>query len=561
MPRLRKSISVKSCRRICFDRFRGRKTGHPAIRKCGKNEKTNFQRAIKKFEISFFQNPPEAKRQGQLLKELRHYLQITEEEAMSTLNAEGKEITDAVESRQEKFWKISDAIWSYAELGLEEYKSSKLLADTIEEAGFTVDRGVAGMPTAFVGSWSHGTGKPVIGFLAEYDALPMLSQKAGSPKHDPVVPGAPGHGCGHNTMGSMQELTVITLKESMEKEGLNGTLKYFGSPAEEMLVSRPYMIRAGVFKDVDVVIDCHSWDFYKVAYGVEGTGMYSFIVTFRGKTAHSAGAPWLGRSATDAVELLHAGTERMREHLPVTQRSHWVTLEGGEAPNVVPDHASTWYFIRDHDENLEKHFNWIMDCAKGAALMTQTTHEVRVLTACHQRFNNKALAELIFEKIKAVGKPEYTEEEETFARALQENAGFPVKGLDYPMKLTSPETEPPRGSSSDVGDVTLIAPCATLRFPARILGSNSHTWTVTSAGGSSFAHKGLTAGAKIAALTAYDLMTKPELLAKIRAEFEEFSKQRPYKSFLPDDAEPPLGWNVGLMEKYRNVMEKFYINP
>lgn len=479
---------------------------------------------------------------------------------MSISNAECKEIEEAVKSKQEKFWRISDAIWSYAELGLEEYKSAKLLADTIEEAGFTVDRGVAGMPTAFVGSWSYGTGTPVIGFLAEYDALPMLSQKAGSPKHNPVVPGAPGHGCGHNTMGTMQALTVITLKEIMEKKGLNGTLKYFGSPAEEMLVSRPYMVRAGLFKDVDVVIDCHSWDFYKVAYGIEGTGMYSFIVKFRGKTAHSAGAPWKGRSAADAVELMHSGTERMREHLPVTQRTHWVTLEGGEAPNVVPDRASTWYFIRDLDENLESHFHWIMDCIKGAALMTQTKYEVRVLTAIHQRFSNKVLAERIFEYIKTIEKPAYTEDEEAFARLLQKNAGFPVKGLDYPMKLTSPATEPFRASSSDVGDVTLVAPTASLRFPTRIPGSNSHHWTVTASGATSIAHKGLTAGAKIAVLTAYDILTDPKFIAKIRAEFKELIKKRPYKSFLPDDAEPPLGWNKDLMGKYRDEMEKFYVN-
>jgi aminobenzoyl-glutamate utilization protein B len=258
---------------------------------------------------------------------------------------------------------------------------------------------------------------------------------------------------------------------------------------------------------------------------------------------------------------MHAGTERMREHLPVTQRTHWVTLEGGEAPNVVPDRASTWYFIRDLDENLERHFSWVVDCAKGAALMTQTTFEVKVLTAIHQRFSNKALAELMFENIQMVGKPVYTEKEENYARELQKNNGFPVVGLDYPMKLTNPETEPFRASSSDVGDVTLVAPTASLRFPVRIPGSHSHHWTVTSSACTSFAHKGITAGAKVAALTAYDLLTQPERLDQIRSEFESLSKERPYKSFLPDEAEPPLGWNTGLMEKYRPEMEKFYIEP
>ena len=480
---------------------------------------------------------------------------------MSTQNAEKEEMAKVVASKQESFWKISDAIWSYAELGLEEYKSSKLLSDTLESAGFTLDRGVAGMPTAFVASWSNGTGGPVIGFLAEYDALPMLSQKEGSPVQEPLIQGAPGHGCGHNTMGAMQALTVITIQDIMRKKNLNGTLKYFGSPAEEILVSRPHMVRAGLFDKVDVVIDCHSWDTFKVHYGMEGTGMYSFVVTFKGKTAHSGSAPWAGRSAVDAVELMHAGTERMREHLPVTQRTHWVTTEGGEAPNVVPDRGSTWYYTRDLDEHLESHFQWVIDCAKGAALMTQTTYEVKVLAAVHQRFYNKTLAELMFENIKAVGKPKYTEKEEAFARALQENAGLPTKGLDYPLELTSPETTPFRGGSSDMGDVTLVAPTVTLRFPTRIPGCPAHHWTSVSSACTSFAHKGISAGSKVAAFTAYDILTKPDVLSRIRTEFEELSKSRPYKSFLPAEAKPPLGINTELMEKYRDAMKQFYINP
>jgi aminobenzoyl-glutamate utilization protein B len=481
---------------------------------------------------------------------------------MATLDTEKIKIAKDVESKQEKFWKISDAIWSYAELGLEEYNSSKLLADTLEEAGFDVERGVAGMPTAFIASWSHGTGKPVIGFSAEYDALPMISQKAGANKQDPVVPGAPGHGCGHNTMGALQALTVTTMQEIVRQKNLSCTFKYFGAPAEEMLIPRPYMIRAGLFKDVDVVIDSHISDSFSTSYGKWGVGMYSFVVTFRGKTAHSGAAPWLGRSAGDAVELMHAGTERMREHMPVTQRTHWVTLEGGEAPNVVPDRATTWYFIRDVDENLESHFNWVLDCAKGAALMTQTTYEVKFLTACHQRYSNKALAELIFENIKAAGIPEYTEEEQAFAKSIQSNMGFPVRGLDYSLELTDDAAQPPVGVSTDMGDVTLVAPCAAIGYPVRIpKGLPIHHWNIVSVGATSLAHKGITAGAKVACFTTYDLLTKPEFLVHIRKEFEDNSKKRPYKTFLPDDAKPPLGWNASLMGKYRGEMEKFYINP
>jgi aminobenzoyl-glutamate utilization protein B len=480
---------------------------------------------------------------------------------MAVLNHEEMEIAKAIESREEKFWKISDAIWSYAELGLEEVKSSNLLADTLEAAGFRVDRGVAGMPTAFVATWSHGTGRPVIGFLGEYDALPMLSQKAGSPIQDPLVPGAPGHGCSHNTMCTTQALAVISLQQVMTQKGLNGTLKVFGSPAEEILVSRPHMVSAGLFRDVEVVIDCHGDSAFKVAYGMEGTAMYSFIVTFRGKTAHAGSFPWMGRSSADAVELMHAGTERMREHLPVTQRSHWVTTEGGEAPNVVPDRASTWYYIRDLDENIEGNFLWAVDCAKGAALMTQTAQEVKVIAAVHQRFGNRALAELVFDNIQAVGKPEYTKQEETYARDLQTAAGYPVIGMDYPLQLTAPGTEPMRGGSSDVGDITLVAPTVSMRFPARVPGSPSHHWTVVSAARTSIAHKGITAGAKVVALSAYELITAPGVLAKIRGEFEEQARKRPYKSFLPKGTRPPFGINASLMEKYRGAMEKFYLEP
>jgi aminobenzoyl-glutamate utilization protein B len=460
-------------------------------------------------------------------------------------------ICKAVEKRQEKFWRISDGIWGYAELGMEEYRSSKLLADVLETAGFKVDRGVAGMPTAFSATWSQGSGHPTIGFLGEYDALPMLSQKAGIPRQDALVPGAPGHGCSHNTMCTAQAL----------EKGLSGTLKLFGSPAEEILASRPFMIRSGLFQDVDAALDCHGDDAFQVSHAIDGTAMYSFIVTFKGKAAHAGSFPWNGRSAGDAVELMHAGTERMREHLPTTHRIHWVTREGGEAPNVVPERASTWYYIRDVDENVENNFQWALDCAKGAALMTQTTHEIKVIGAAHQRFPNRHLAEMIFENIKAVGKPAYTKEEESFARGMQTEAGYPIIGMDYPLRLTSPESEPFKGGSSDVGDVTLVTPTATLRFPVRIPGSRSHHWTVVAAGKSSIAHKGITAGAKVLALSAFDLLKNPKLLSEIREEFAELTSRRPYKSFLPDDTQPPLGINTELMEKYRTAMEKYYMNP
>ena len=268
------------------------------------------------------------------------------------------------ESVVKKFGSISDSIWSFAELGMQEFRSSAILIRALEEEGFTVEKGVAGMPTCFVATW--GSGKPVIGFLGEFDALPMISQKALTPVKSPIVEGAPGHGCGHNMMGTAAVAAIIAGKRSMEQNNVPGTIKFFGSPAEETIISRPYMVRAGVFKDVDAVIDNHASSNFGTRYGVNENAIISAIFTFRGKTAHSAGAPWSGRSALDGVELMNIATNYLREHLHYTYRMHYIILEGGEAPNVVPDKASVWYYVRNTDERIEDTFKRVTDCAKGA---------------------------------------------------------------------------------------------------------------------------------------------------------------------------------------------------
>ena len=268
----------------------------------------------------------------------------------------------------EKYGKISDAIWSYAELGLEEYRSAGLLSKTLEKEGFTVETDLAGMPTCFVAT--YGTGKPVIGILVEYDALPMISQKGRVPYREPLIDGAPGHGCGHNLMGTASIAAAVAVKQSMEKFNISGTIKVFGSPAEENLISRPYMIRAGLFDGVDAVIDNHSSTGFSTAYGVGGTALFSSIFTFRGTTAHSGGSPWDGRSALDAVELMNVATNFLREHLHYSSRMHYVILEGGEVPNVVPDKASVWYYVRNTDERIEEMYDRVVNCAKAAALAT-----------------------------------------------------------------------------------------------------------------------------------------------------------------------------------------------
>jgi aminobenzoyl-glutamate utilization protein B len=455
----------------------------------------------------------------------------------------------------EKYGKLSDAIWSYPELGLEEFRSAGLLAKTLEEEGFAIEMGLAGMPTCFIAT--YGSGKPVIGILMEYDALPMISQKGRVPQQDPVVAGAPGHGCGHNMMGTASAAAAIAVKKVMESHGLKGTIKVFGSPSEESLISRPYMIRAGLFEGVDAVIDNHANTGFGTTNGVYANAMYSTIFTFRGKAAHSAEEPWNGRSALDAVELMNIATNFLREHLYYTHRMHYVILEGGEAPNVVPDKASVWYFVRETDERVQAMYEQVINCAKAAALATGTTlEEIRCLVAIHQKHVNNSLANLIQKNIEMVGMPEWTADDEQFALELQKNLGVNASGMPKKVDTLGPPTNNyPGGGSTDVGDVTLVAPTATVLFPGVVPGAIWHHWSLVSCTYGETAWKGLNAGAKVIAATAMDLLTQPAELKIVREEFENYSKEHPYVPFLPADSEPPLDLNRELMLKYRPLME------
>jgi len=458
----------------------------------------------------------------------------------------------------ERFGKIADSIWSYAELGLQEFKSSKLLADTLEQAGFKVERGLAGMPTCFVAS--YGSGKPIIGLLGEFDALPMLSQKGRVPTQEPLIEGAPGHGCGHNAMCTAAAAAAIAVKEAIDKYHLPGTIKVFGSPAEETIISRPHMIKAGLFNDVDAVIDNHSGSGFGTSYGRGGNAVLSVIFSFKGKTAHGASA-WGGRSALDAVEIMDVSTNFLREHLDPAYRMHYVILEGGEAPNVVPDKASVWYYVRNSDETVEEQFDRVLNCAKGAALAAGVELlPLRWIAAAHQTHANKAAAELIQKNIDLVGMPAWTEEEQAFAKALQKTLGARETGMpDKVDALRPPSGARVGGGSSDVGDVTMITPTASIRFPGQVPGAIGHHWSSVACNFGSTAWKGLNAGAKAIAASAIDLITLPEELKKLRTEFEEYSKTHPYKTFLPADAKPPLDFNEELMKKFRPLMEKYEI--
>lgn len=467
--------------------------------------------------------------------------------------------TDALEYLQDsgiirKFGVISDSIWNFAELGMQEFKSSAILIKALSAEGFAIEKNVSGMPTCFIAKW--GAGKPVIGILGEYDALPMLSQKALTAVQNPIVPGAPGHGCGHNMMGTAGIAAAIAVKRSMEQNHIGGTIKFFGSPAEETLISRPYMVRDGVFSDVDAVIDNHASSSLETGYGVSGNAVMSVLFTFKGRTAHAASAPWSGISALDAVELMNVATNFLREHLFYTFRMHYVITEGGEAPNIVPDKATVWYYLRNTDEKFEELYKRVLDCAKGAALASGATLDtVRIISACHQKHSNKGVAEAIQRNIELIGMPQWTEAENMFAKSLQKE--MKAKEDGYPIKFNILH-EPPAiqlgGGSTDVGDVSLIVPTATLNFPGIVPGVIGHHWSTTTSGYGSAAWKGLNTGARIIAATTLDLLTKPKMLQAIRSEFETYSKEHPFRSFLPEGARPPLDLNKELMQKYRNAL-------
>jgi aminobenzoyl-glutamate utilization protein B len=466
-------------------------------------------------------------------------------------------------SRQEvyaKYGKMSDAIWSYAELGMQEYKSMKVITDDLEEAGFTVEHGVSGMPTAFMATW--GSGKPVVGLMMEYDALPMLSQKGMTPAHDPVIAGAPGHGCGHNQQGPSANAAALALKTAMEIFGIKGTIKVFGGPAEETLVSRAYMARDHLFSNVDVLLSNHGAPEFSTFYGTRGNAMFSVVFSFKGKTAHSASDPWSARSALDAVEIMNISTNFLREHLFYSSRLHYVITEGGEAPNVVPDLASVWYFVRNSDDRVESDYEKVVNCAKGAALASGTELSIRVLTAIHQSHVPKSLAELVQRNIELVGMPKWTEEEQAFSKALQKELGKDEKGLPTEVKKLEywdPDIKFTGGGSGDMAEVRLQTASASIRFPGEVPGLIGHHWSTTACNFGPATHKGIIAGAKALAATLIDILTNPKELGKIRDEFKKQVDEFPYKTYLPESAEPPLDLNRELMEKWRPKMEPTYL--
>jgi len=458
-----------------------------------------------------------------------------------------------------------DMVFSFGELGFQEVETSKYLTGILEKEGFRIERNIAGIPTAWVATW--GNGKPVIALGSDVDCIPQASQKPGVAYHDPLVDGAPGHGEGHNSGVPLNITAAIAVKRQMQRAKLPGTIKVWPGVAEELVAGKAFFVRAGVFKDVDVVLFTHVGNNLNTSWGqASATGLVSVEYMFKGESAHAAGAPWQGRSALDAVELMDVGWNFRREHLRLQQRSHYVITNGGDQPNVVPRNASVWYYFRELDYEHIKEMREIGDAmAQGAALMTNTTVTSRVLGSAWPQHFNKPVAEAMYENIKQVGLPQWSDADQTLAKALQREIKAREQGLAKElMPLAGPVTDEQRnrGGSDDIGDVSWNVPTVSLRYPSNIPGLPGHNWTDAIAMATPIAHKGVTAGAKVVAMTVIDLLTKPELVEQAWKYYREVqTKDTKYQPLIGPEDKPATYLNKRTMDTYREQMRKYYYNP
>ncbi len=431
---------------------------------------------------------------------------------------------------------LSDSIWSFAEIGLEEYKSSRCISDYAERGGFIVEREISGMPTAFIAS--YGQGKPIIGVFSEYDALPGLSQKAIS-KKEAFTEGAPGHGCGHNLIGTGGLGAAMAIKDMMEKGLIHGTIRLYGTPAEENQGGKKYMLRDGRFSDLDVCLDWHPSDRIK-SIVMNTQGILDFTFKFKGVAAHAGLAPWEGRSALDGVESFLDGINLLREHVKPTVRIHYVITKGGEVPNVVPENAEVWLWVRDIEmENLFEIGERVKEIAKGAAIIAGVEYEVVLNSGVYNTLKNKKGAEVLQSNIELLGPIKYTEKETEFAQKIQEASGFEKTGLSDKVLSMAEALNDPQSFASDVGDVSWNVPeisLKTITVPENI---PLHTWGVVACGGMSIGHKGMIYSSKALALTMIDLFENPDLISEIKQEFTERKGSQVYTPIL-HDGPPPL---------------------
>jgi aminobenzoyl-glutamate utilization protein B len=429
---------------------------------------------------------------------------------------------------------LSDKIWEYAETALREHKSSKALADYAEQQGFTVTRGVSGMPTAFVARF--GSGRHVIGIMGEYDALPGVSQKAIAEK-SPLVEGAPGHGCGHNLFGAASLGAALAIKEQIAAGKLKGTIVFYGTPAEEAVGGKTYMARDGVFDDVDVMFAWHPGD-ESMADMTSSQAMVDLMVEFKGQAAHAAADPWNGRSALDGALAFTQGVEMMREHMRLSSRVHYVIVDGGDVPNVIPEHAKVWIWARDQKRSeVDGLYARIRKIAEGAALMTGTEAVVKLNGGSWEVLVNGAGAKLMDANLRWIGSPSYTPEEDAFAKRIQTATHVPAVGMERAILALDDQKE--EGGSTDVGDVSWVVPTLTLTVATAPKAAPWHAWPVVATGGMSIGHKGMIVAAKTLAATMVDLYENPRSLREVRSEFEKRRGDVRFQAYLPDGP-PPL---------------------
>ena len=462
---------------------------------------------------------------------------------------------------QSDFTEMSDQIWATPELAYQEFKSSKIQADYLENQGFTITWDIGGSNTAFMAEW--GKGKPILGFIGEYDALPGLSQKI-QPTKEPVEDGAPGHGCGHNLLGTAAVAGAVAVQKWLQETNTPGTVRYYGCPAEEKGSGKVFMAREGAFDDLAAALNFHP-SVVNIANKGTNVGVNSIYYRFHGRTAHAGGAPHMGRSALDAVELMNVGVNYLREHVKDDVRIHYIITNGGTAPNIVPEEAEVYYFIRAAKADyLVEVVERVAKVARGAAMMTETEVEIIQEEGCSSVINNHYLADLQFKAMEQIGPIEFSEEDLDFAQKI--NSAFPGENSDYINRYIDYFTPPAdivaaleeyrdqplinrnfrsfdehvlMTGSTDVGDLSRVTPVSMLRTACTPTGVPGHSWGNVAASGMSIGHKGMLHAAKTMALTAVWLYTESEHLPEIRAEFERSTGGKPYVPPIPAEVTVP----------------------
>ncbi|MBL7846596.1 MAG: amidohydrolase [Cyclobacteriaceae bacterium] len=470
---------------------------------------------------------------------------------------------------------INDMLFSFSELGFQEWETFTYLTNLLEKNGFKVQKGVAGIPTAWIATW--GSGKPVIALGSDVDCIPKASQKPGVAYHDPIVDGAPGHGEGHNSGQALNIISALALKKIMERERIPGTIMLWPGIAEELVGTKAYYVRAGYFKDVDACIFTHVANNLGVGYGDAGSnGLVSVRFNFEGAAAHAAGAPWRGRSALDAVELMNIGWNFRREHLELTQRSHYVISDGGDQPNVVPSKASVWYYFRERTyPDIKKLFDIGVKIAEGAAMMTDTKFTYEILGSAWPGHFNKPIAEAMYSNMKIVGLPKWSEEDQLLAKATQIELKAPkVEGLA--TKIDTIGLPAPVGSvnvmgrqlmamgggSDDIADISWSLPTVVLRYPSNIPGLPGHHWSNAISMATPIAHKGIVYGAKAEVMTLLDMLLKPEIIKNAWEYYRtEQTKDQKYVPLIGEKDQPAIYLNQKIMAEYTPKLKPLYYNP